>query len=299
MEPDERFLPKQSLLSFDEYISIVQAAMSLGVTKLRITGGEPTLFPELDAFIRAVGQFGLRDIAMTTNGWSLPLDRATTWKRNGLDRLTFSLDTLQDERMASITRSTTTVEQVLASVETARSAGFQRTKINVVMQRGVNDDEACDFVRLARDRDMNVRFIEFMPLDAGRQWERSAVVSERETLAAIEQHFELKPMQALHTAETSSNYTFADGGPGSIGFVSPVTRPFCGACNRLRMTAEGMVRPCLFSNTEWDVRPALRKNDPNAIIRFLQDATWTKQAGHGIGNDNFVQPDRGMRAIGG
>lgn len=299
MEPDERFLPKQSLLSLEQYVRIVTATMHLGVTKLRITGGEPTLYPDLDALIAAVGRFGLHDIAMTTNGWSLNIDRARQWHRDGLHRLTFSLDTLRADRMASITRSTTTIEQVLRSIDIARTAGFPRPKVNVVMQRNVNDDEAVAFAHLARDRDLDIRFIEFMPLDAGRHWKRDAVVSEAETRAAIVAQFELMPLAPRHAAETSLNFAFADGAAGSVGFVAPVSRPFCGACNRLRITAEGMVRPCLFANTEWDLRPALRSTAPNAVARFLQDATWAKQAGHGIGGDDFVQPDRGMRAIGG
>ena len=299
MKPNERFLPKQSLLSMDEYLQIVNATMALGVTKLRITGGEPTLYPDLDAFIAAVGDLGLRDIAMTTNGWSLDIHRARQWLRDGLGRLTFSLDTLRDDRMAAITLSTTPVQTVLDSVETARAAGFPRPKLNVVMQRDVNDDEAVAFATLARDRDLDVRFIEFMPLDAGRHWQRDAVVSEAETKKVIEAAFELVPTEATHAAETSHNFSFAASSSGSIGFVSPVTRPFCGACNRLRITAEGMVRPCLFANTEWDVRPALRSGEPHAVARFLQDATWAKKAGHGIGDADFVQPDRGMRAIGG
>ena len=299
MEPDERFLPKQSLLSMGEYVRIVHATMALGVTKLRITGGEPTLYPDLDAFIATVGDLGLHDIAMTTNGWSIDIDRARQWRRDGLRRLTFSLDTLRDDRMAAITRSTTPIKTVLASVETARAVGFPRPKVNVVMQRNVNDDEAVAFAKLAIDRDLDVRFIEFMPLDAGRHWQRDAVVSEAETKAAIEVAFNLVPTNSTHAAQTSHNFSFAHSSSGSIGFVSPVTRPFCGACNRLRITAEGMVRPCLFANTEWDVRPALRSADPNAVARFLQDATWAKKAGHGIGSSDFVQPDRGMRAIGG
>jgi cyclic pyranopterin phosphate synthase len=299
MEEDEKFAPRQSLLSLDDYLKIVDAAIDLGVTKLRITGGEPTLYPELDAFIQALGTRALDDIAMTTNGWRLTPEQASRWRKDGLRRLTFSLDTLQGDRMKAITRSTTSIDTVLASIETAHCAGFPRPKVNVVMQRGVNDDEGPAFAQLARDRDLDIRFIEFMPLDASRQWRRQDVFTADETRASIEAHFDLVPTQPSHAAETSVNFAFADGAPGRLGFIAPVSRPFCGACNRLRITAEGMVRPCLFSNQEWDLRPALQSGEPGAVHRFLQDATWTKQAGHNIGSKDFVQPARGMRAIGG
>ena len=299
MEEDERFAPRQSLLGLDDYLKIVDAAIDLGVTKVRITGGEPTLYPELNAFIEALGMRPLDDIAMTTNGWRLTDAQATRWRQDGLHRLTFSLDTLRHDRMKAITRSTTSIDTVLASTETARRAGFPRPKVNVVMQRGVNDDEGPAFAQLARDRNLDVRFIEFMPLDAGHNWRRDDVFTADETLASIEAHFDLVPAQFGHAAETSVNFAFGDGAPGRLGFIAPVSRPFCGACNRLRVTAEGMVRPCLFSNKEWDLRPALRSNQPKAVHRFLQDATWTKQAGHEVGKEGFVQPKRGMRAIGG
>ena len=297
MEPDERFLPKRSLLSLHDYLQIVDVCIGLGVRKLRLTGGEPTLYGDLDALIERVGQRQLDDIALTTNGWSLDADRAATWRAAGLNRITFSLDTLREDRMAAITRSTTSVETVLSSIETARQAGFPRPKVNVVMQRGVNDDEAIDFAQLARERDLDVRFIEFMPLDSGRHWDRDIVVTAAETRSAIEAALPLQPVDALHDAQTSVNMAFADVAPGRIGFIAPVSAPFCGACNRLRVTAEGMVRPCLFSRREWNLRPML--GDAASLAAFLQDVTWTKQAGHGIGSEAFEQPERGMRAIGG
>jgi len=299
MEPDERFLPKQSLLQLSDYLDIIDAAIELGVRKLRITGGEPTLYPKLDALLESLGNRDLDDIAMTTNGWRLTAAQATRWRNAGLHRLTFSLDTLRADRMAAITRSTTTIDTVLQSIETAAAADFPRPKVNVVAQRGVNDDEAVDFARLARERDLDIRFIEFMPLDSGRHWDRDTVVTADETQAAIERVFDLKPRAGTTAAQTSTNFRFADGAPGAIGFIAPVSRPFCGACNRLRITAEGMVRPCLFSTREWDLRPAMASGDRPLLQRFLQDATWTKQAGHGIGSASFQQPERGMRAIGG
>ncbi|MCH2138786.1 MAG: GTP 3',8-cyclase MoaA [Phycisphaerales bacterium] len=299
MEPDDRFLPRQQLLGLNDYLHIIDAAIGLGVTKLRITGGEPTLYPDLDAFIEAAGRRPLDDIAMTTNGWALDPRRVAAWKAAGLHRLTFSLDTLRDDRMAAITRSRTSVATVLESIDVARDAGFARPKINVVLQTSVNDDEAVHFAALARTRDLDVRFIEFMPLDSGRHWDRSTVVTAAQTKAAIHAVFALEPETAAHAAETSTNFRFADGAPGRVGFIAPVSNPFCGACNRLRITAEGMVRPCLFSTDEWDVRPSLATGRVEDVQALLQDATWTKQKGHGIGSKEFSQPARGMRAIGG
>lgn len=299
MEPDERFLPKQQLLDLQNYLHIIDTAIELGVTKLRLTGGEPTLYPDLDALIDTLATRTLDDVAMTTNGWRLSAERAGRWLDGGLDRLTFSLDTLRDDRMAAITRTDTPVTRVLTSIYTARQAGFPRPKVNVVLQQGVNDDEATAFARLARSEDLDIRFIEFMPLDGGRHWQKDTVVSAADTRAAIDAVFPLAVDAPSHAAETAVNWTFADGAPGRLGFIAPVSSPFCGACNRLRITAEGMVRPCLFSSTEWDLRPVLQARDQAATAAFLQNACWTKQAGHGIGRDDFARPDRPMRAIGG
>ncbi|MCH2142637.1 MAG: GTP 3',8-cyclase MoaA [Phycisphaerales bacterium] len=300
MEPDDRFLPKRSLLSLTEYLNIVDAAIDMGVRKIRITGGEPTLYPELDTLIRELGRRPLDDIAMTTNGWWLDATRLTCWKSDGLTRLTFSLDTLREERMAVMTRSKTSVQEVLSSIDKAAHAGFPQAKINVVALRGQNDDECADFADLARSHDLHIRFIEFMPLDSGRSWQPSHVFSEREMVEAISRRHPLQQQPTTNPHSTSLEYVFADGAPGKIGIIASVTRPFCGACNRLRITAEGAVRPCLFSNQEWDLRPVLRAGGGIAEIKkFLRDATWTKQAGHSIGQDDFRQPDRSMSAIGG
>jgi GTP 3',8-cyclase len=300
MEPTDRFLPKRALLSASEYIMIVDAAITLGVRKVRLTGGEPTLYPVLDTIISELGRRNLDDIAMTTNGSLLDPTRAARWKAAGLTRLTFSLDTLREDRMTSITRSKTRVSDVLRSIDIAADSGLARSKINVVAMRGLNEDEFADFADLARERDLDIRFIEFMPLDSGRSWNPGRVVSESEIIESIEQRHGLEQRDSQNLHSTSRDYHFKDGAPGRIGVIASVTRPFCGACNRLRVTAEGAVRPCLFSNTEWDIRPLLRSGGSHDdIVRFLVDSVWTKQAGHGIGRDDFKQPDRGMSAIGG
>lgn len=300
MEPTDRFLPKRALLAAGEYMQIVDAAIALGVRKVRLTGGEPTLYPVLDTIISELGRRNLDDIAMTTNGSLLEPSRTARWQASGLTRLTFSLDTLREDRMTKITRSKTSVADVLRSIDIAASSGLARSKVNVVAMRDLNEDEFADFADLARDRDLDIRFIEFMPLDSGRSWQPGRVVSETEIVEAISARhpLSLRPSKNLHS--TSRHYEFADGAKGRIGVIAAVTRPFCGACNRLRVTAEGAVRPCLFSNTEWDIRPLLRSGGTHAdIVRFLVDAAWTKQSGHGIGAADFQQPDRGMSAIGG
>lgn len=300
MEPEDRFLPKRALLSASEYLLIVDAAISLGVRKVRITGGEPTLYPAVDAVISELGRRNLDDIAMTTNGWRLDPARAHRWKAAGLTRLTFSLDTLRPDRFSEITRSKATVDDVLQSIETAIDVGLDRPKVNVVALRNFNEDEFADFADLARDRDIDVRFIEYMPLDSGRAWTRDRVVAEQEIIETIAARHALKEEVLPNPHSTSRRYRFADGAAGRVGVIAAVTRPFCGACNRLRVTAEGAVRPCLFSNTEWDIRPLLRNGGTvRDVARFLIDSAHTKQAGHGIGRTDFKQPDRGMSAIGG
>ncbi len=300
MEPGDRFLPKRALLSASEYMTIVDAAITLGVRKVRLTGGEPTLYPVLDTIISELGRRNLDDIAMTTNGSLLDPTRTARWKAAGLTRLTFSLDTLREDRMTAITRSKTRVADVLRSIDVAAETGLARSKINVVAMRNFNEDEFADFADLAREQDLDIRFIEFMPLDSGRSWKPGRVVSETEIIEMVSARHALQHRDPKNPHSTSRHYYFADGAPGRIGVIPSVTRPFCAACNRLRVTAEGAVRPCLFSNTEWDIRPLLRNGGTHEDIkRFLVDSVWTKQAGHSIGAKDFQQPDRGMSAIGG
>lgn len=300
LDPGVRFLPRQELLHLDEYVRIIEACMNRGVRTLRITGGEPTLYPELDELILEAGSMNLDDMAMTTNGWSIDRDRARRWLDSGLRRLTFSLDTLREHRMKEITRSRTSVQQVLHSIDIAREAGFPRPKVNMVVMRDVNADEVVDFAHLARDRDLDVRFIEFMPLGSSRDWKSSDVHTARETRAVIESKWKLQPFDGDHAHSTSVNWTFEDGAAGKLGFIAPVSQPFCGACNRLRITAEGRIRPCLFSHDEWDLKPILRRGSSNdELERFLIDAAWNKQSGHAIGEEAFEQPERSMSAIGG
>lgn len=310
MDPDFRYMPKQQLLSLEEYVTLVRVAAGLGIRKVRLTGGEPTLYPEISELIRELGRLGVPDMAITTNGSLLgrmPLDE---WRRNGLHRITLSLDSLRPERVRMITRTDSTPATVVEAIRLAHAAGFGPIKVNAVIMRGVNDDEVADFADFAIEHDVDMRLIEFMPLDSSRAWDRAQVVGADEMLGRIRERHELIAEEDEDPSSTSLNFRFAgrengerDGSPaGRIGIIAPVTRPFCGACSRLRITADGKVRPCLFSLTEWDLKPLLRSPggaSEEALRSFLVDSVWTKQAGHGIGGEAFVQPGRTMSAIGG
>jgi len=300
LEPDARFMRKLDLLTDDEILRAAAACIRLGVEKIRLTGGEPTLHPRLTSVIARVAALGVADLALTTNGSRLEPASLAEWGDAGLTRITVSLDSVRPNRFIAMTRSRTTPEQVIEGVRRAIVAGFAPVKINAVLMRGFNDDETVPLAALARDLGVEMRFIEFMPLDDARTWDRSLVVPASETLARIAERWPLIPVGRDADSATALNFAFADGAPGRIGIIAPVTRPFCGQCSRLRITADGKVRPCLFSAQEWDLRPLLRRGATDAEIdRFLIDATWTKQPGHGIDSATFRQPERPMSAIGG
>ncbi len=300
MDPDHRYMPKRELLSVDEYVTIARVCAAMGVEKVRITGGEPTLYPDLLALLEGLADLPLRDVAMTTNGSLITDAAARAWRERGLRRVTLSLDSLRSERVGRITRTSAGPEVVFRAIEIARRAGLGPIKVNAVVMRGFNDDELADFADFARDQAIDMRLIEWMPLDSSRSWQRAEVVTATEMLDAIGRRHDLVPLDRDEPHETALGFRFADGGPGRIGIIASVTRPFCGACSRLRTTADGKVRPCLFSHVEWDLRPLLRSGAADDDIgRFIADAMWTKQAGHAIGSAAFVQPDRGMSAIGG
>lgn len=301
MEPDVRFLPKRQLLQAEELVRLAQICAGLGVNKIRLTGGEPLVYPELDSVIRGISTIHPRpDLALTTNGSLLDRSRLEALRCAGLSRITISIDSMAPERFAAITRSTGTPDKVLQAIDASLSAGLSPVRVNAVVVRGWNEDEVPALAGIARTLGIDMRFIEFMPLDSGRAWDRSRLVPAQEILTRIAETFPLVPAGRDDPSSTASLYTFADGAPGRIGIIASVTRPFCNQCSRLRITADGKVRPCLFSNQEWDLRPLfLDKANDDQIADFLVDATWTKQAGHGISSTDFVQPDRHMAAIGG
>ncbi|MBX3380337.1 MAG: GTP 3',8-cyclase MoaA [Phycisphaeraceae bacterium] len=304
MEPDVRFFPREQLLSVDELVRLATISKSLGIQRLRLTGGEPTLRPELDEIIERIGELGFGDLSMTTNGSLIEPARLRLWKAAGLKRLTFSLDSANETAFASMTRSRSTPSTVLQAIEEAHAAGLGPIKVNAVVIRDHNVDQIPLLAELAASHNFEMRFIEFMPLDSGHAWNAQLLVPASEILAALQSAGDVTELCRERASDTAEIYSFASrrspGSVGKVGIIAPVSRSFCGNCSRLRITADGKVRPCLFSLREFDVRPLLRSNAEDATIeQFMIDATWTKQAGHGISSPDFEQPARPMSAIGG
>jgi cyclic pyranopterin phosphate synthase len=241
---------------------------------------------------------GLEDLALTTNGYFLP-DRAQGLKDAGLDRITISVDSLKRNKFKQMT-GVDVLDRVLQGIEAAKQAGLQPIKINAVIVRGHNEDEVADFAAFAREHDVKMRFIEFMPLDSGHDWSRTDVVSGREIRERISERFPLTPIDVVRGSETSSRYRFADGAPGEIGIIAPVSEPFCGACSRIRLTADGQIRTCLFSTIEHSLRDVIRLGGTRAeIVEFIQSVVMKKEPRHYINEPQFVAPSRSMSFIGG
>ena len=300
MDPDVAFASPDSVLAPAELVRVGRVLAGLGIRKIRLTGGEPTLHPELCMIAAELRASTDCEVALITNGSRGGRREVAAWRQAGIGRVTVSLDTLREERFGQIARARGSVSDVIACIENCLAEGLAPVKVNAVLLRGVNDDEAVDFARLARRLGIEMRFIEYMPLDSARSWNSQRWVPAAETRAAIHAVHPLAPAERDDPSATACTHQFADGAPGRIGFIAPVSSPFCGACSRLRVTADGKVRPCLFSTTEWDLRPLLRGGASEADLRtLLIDAAWSKQAGHGISSPGFAQPDRPMSAIGG
>jgi len=300
MSPDVQFRPADELLTRDEIVRLAGITASMGVTKIRLTGGEPTLRTDLVEIIEGIRRAAPVKIAMITNGSQIDAPRLARWRGAGLDRLTFSIDSVDPARFAAVTRSRCAPESVIDAIELAIAANLTPVKVNAVLLRGVNEDDAVELAALAHRLPIEMRFIEYMPLDSDHAWDPRVVVTAAETRAMIERRFPLCATGTDEPSSTARTYRFCHGGAGSIGFIAPVSTPFCGQCSRLRITSDGHVRPCLFSRTEWNLRPLLRTGATDDELRaFLVDATWTKQAGHGISSASFMQPERTMSAIGG
>jgi len=241
---------------------------------------------------------GLEDVAITTNGYLLP-EMAGDLAAAGSPRVTVSLDSMDPAKFTRMTRTPRSLEKVMAGMDAALEAGLKPVKVNIVLVRGFNDDEIVDFARLARKRDIILRFIEFMPLDADHSWKRELVVTAREIVAAINPVLPLLEAPRHSPSETALRYRFADG-QGEIGIIAPVSIPFCGQCSRIRLTADGKLRTCLFSMEEHDVRHLVRNGAMDSDIeRFFLEAVYQKEPGHRINEPDFVQPDRTMVYIGG
>jgi cyclic pyranopterin phosphate synthase len=293
------WMPRTEQLTDAELVRLVGIAVrDLGVRELRFTGGEPLLRRGLEDLVAAAAALAPRpDISLTTNGVGLAR-RAAALAVAGVDRLNVSLDTLRPDRFAAITRRDR-LDDVLDGMAAARAAGLSPVKINTVLLRGVNDDEAVDLLRFAVERGFELRFIEQMPLDAQHGWQRAEMVTAGEILAALRTAFVLTPDVHDRGAAPAERW-LVDGGPATVGVIASVTRPFCGACDRTRLTADGQVRSCLFARTETDLRGLLRDGASDAAIaEAWRGAMWGKLAGHGIDEPGFLQPDRPMSAIGG
>ncbi len=297
------WLPKDDLLSFEEIRRLVGVLVSEGVRTVRLTGGEPLVRQDvatLVAMLREVGDAqGVRlDLSLTTNGLTLAA-HAQQLVEAGLDRVNVSCDSLQRHRYREMTRRDG-LDATLAGLRAADAAGLTPVKLNVVVIRGTNDDELRDFAELARDTGYEVRFIEYMPLDEDGAWRREDVVPSDEVLERIAAVHDLTDARQEPGPEPATTYRFADGAPGSIGVIPSVTAPFCDTCNRIRLTADGAFRTCLFALEETDLRSPLREGATDAeIVALVRDAVAAKWAGHRINEPDFTRPGRSMSLIGG
>lgn len=293
--------PKEQMLSYEEIEYACEIFVSLGIEKIRLTGGEPMMRRDIETIIKKLSRLrakGLQDLALTTNGYFLP-DRGQALKDAGLDRITISLDSLKRDTFKQMT-GVDVLDRVLQGIEAAKAAGLQPIKINAVIVRGHNEAEVADFAAFAREHDVKMRFIEFMPLDSGHEWAREQVVSGREIRERISARFPLIPLTVQRGSETASRYRFADGAPGEIGIIAPVTEPFCGACSRIRLTADGQIRTCLFSTVEHSLRDVIRTGSTRAeIVEYLESVVLKKEPRHYINDPGFVAPSRTMSFIGG
>ena len=324
---------KETILTFEEIVEICEIFVALGVEKIRLTGGEPLLRKDVEKLIERIALLkapssafelqnekreisdlksviekvhpgseirnpGLKDLALTTNGFSLER-RAANLKKAGLDRVTISLDSLKRENFQKIT-GVDKLAEVLAAVEAAKRAGLEPIRVNAVIVRGRNDDEIVDLARFARENALSMRFIEYMPLDSAHEWDRQTVVSGREIYHRINEVFPLELKTASRGSETAWKYSFADSTDGEIGIIAPVTEMFCGACSRIRLTADGQIRTCLFSTKEHNLRDKLRSGVSRAeIIEFIRGVVFQKEPRHYINDAQFAPASRSMSFIGG
>jgi cyclic pyranopterin phosphate synthase len=286
---------RSELLTFEELERVARVCVErFGFDSIRLTGGEPTVRARLPVLVEKLAALGV-DLALTTNG-SLLEGMAGELHRAGLDRINVSLDSLRADRFEALTRRDE-LDRVLAGIRAAVAAGFDPVKVNVVVVRGVNDDEIVDFARFGRDEGVVVRFIEFMPLDAEERWDRDAVLASADIVAAIAAEFPLEAQP--RGSDPAERHRYLDG-RGEVGVIGTVTEPFCSSCDRVRLTADGQLRSCLFSTDETDLRAIVRSggtdDDLAAAIQATVAAKW---AGHGIAEVNFIRPARSMSEIGG
>ena len=293
------FRPREELLSFEEIVRFVRALVPLGIAKLRLTGGEPLVRSNLDQLVRMLaGMPGVDDLALTTNG-TLLAEQAEALAAAGLRRINISLDALTEDAFQRVARRPG-LDRVLAGIAAALGAGFKQVRLNAVALRGVSEDQIVPLTAFAREHDLELRFIEFMPLDAEEHWSTAEVLTGAAVRALVEQQFgRLTPAPRRDASQPARDFRFADN-RGGVGFINSVTEPFCASCNRLRLTAEGQVRNCLFSTAEWDARALLRGGGTDDDLRTLvRDCVAVKAQAHGIGAADFHRPERAMYQIGG
>jgi len=293
----ENYREHDEILSWPELERLANVFQRLGIRKIRVTGGEPLVRAGVEEFIAHLHALGIEDISMTTNGHLLA-ERCERLLQAGLRRINISLDSLDPIKFERITR-TKSYDTVMHGIDAAQNSRLAPAKINAVLVRGINDDEVEAFASFARDRGVIMRFIEFMPLDADRHWTRDLVVPAAEVFRRIHAQWPLE--QIPHErSETARKYRFADGAPGEIGLIAPVTQPFCGHCSRIRLTADGKLRTCLFSKDDHDLRPLLRGGaSDDEIVGDIRAAVMEKEEGHKINEPGFVPPSRTMVFIGG
>ena len=290
-------------LDISDYLRLITLFVDLGITKVRLTGGEPLLRRGVVELVQQLSQLKTRagdplDLALTTNGHLLE-SLAELLKAAGLDRVTVSMDAVDAPTFERITRIEGSFETVLRGIRAARAAGLTPLKINCVLLRGFNDDQIEGFARFARDENVIVRFIEFMPLEEGRLWTPQIVVPLREIVDRISRTMPLVELPPREASETARRYTFSDN-IGEIGIIAPVSQAFCGACSRLRLTSDGKIRTCLFSQVEHDLYGRLRAGAPDDELRtYIVHTVLQKEARHHIGEPEFLKPSRSMVHIGG
>jgi cyclic pyranopterin phosphate synthase len=294
-----QFMDRRELLTFEEIERFVRVAVPLGLRKIRLTGGEPLVRRNLHILVEKLAAIeGIDDIGLTTNGILLA-DQARELYAAGLRRINVSLDALDPQKFEKITRRQG-YEQVIAGIQAAQAAGFDPVKVNAVAVRGLTEDEIVPFGRFARETGVDIRFIEFMPLDADNAWQREKVLFAHEIVETLEREImPLVPRPGQDPHAPASEFVFADG-IGKVGFISSVSRPFCMSCDRFRITADGKLRNCLFSLEETDVKSMLRSGAGDAeIARAIRDSIAAKKEGHEINTARFIQPQRPMYSIGG
>ena len=300
MPEDMTFMPDASLMTFDEILHLARIFVALGVNKVRITGGEPLVRPGVPSLINQLAQLdGLKDISLTTNGIGL-IKQAQALYDAGLRRINVSLDTLSEEKFEQMTRRKM-LSRVLQGLKTAHECGFNPIKINAVAMRGFTDDEIVDLATFARQNNYQLRFIEFMPLDADDVWGRNMYIPGKEIIEKINAVYPLTQVALNGEAksDTAQRYRFSDNS-NEVGVISSVSEPFCENCNRVRLTADGKFRTCLFSLTETDLLTPLREGaSDDTMAQLILDAVAQKEAGHKINAADFIKPERNMSRIGG